>query len=351
MRRTRQGFTLIEVMVVIGIMAILMGLLLPAVQKVRASAQRIQCANNLKQLGLALYLYEGVNGAFPPGMMSSTSNISNAEATGFTCLLPFLEEDPTYRLYNFNEPWFARANYEAVGSRVKVFFCPSNRSSGEIDLAPIAAHWNTPLPPFAAATDYAFCKGANGVLTLGRTGAAVEMRGAFDIRPFGGARLGVKVIELLDGTTSTFAMGDAIGGSRFYPVRDLRNPSQPVTDGITGQTALLEQSWSAAGAGDSTHPWYGSVFAVTAQYGLAPDPRDEPMNRRLGTPTVCGHDPLGDNASGRDWVSGFRSMHPDGCNFLFCDGGVRFVRESVSPATYRALSTIAGGEIMVDGDW
>jgi prepilin-type processing-associated H-X9-DG protein len=328
-----------------------MGLLMPAVQKVRESALRIQCANNLKQLGLALRGYEVVNGAFPPGMMSSTRNISNAEATGFTCLLPFLEEDPTYRLYSFDEPWFARANYEAVGARVRVFFCPSNRSSGEIDLTPIAAQWNTALPPFAAATDYAFCKGANGALNNDWMRTPGEVRGAFDIRRFGASRTGVKLIEIRDGTSSTFAMGDAIGGSRFYPVRDLSNPSQAATDSITGQTALLEQSWSAAGAGDPTHPWYGSVFGVTAQYGLPPEPRDEPMNRRLGTPTVCGHDPLGNNASGLDWVSGFRSMHARGCNFLFCDGGVRFVGEDISPATYRALSTIAGDELIADGDW
>jgi prepilin-type N-terminal cleavage/methylation domain-containing protein/prepilin-type processing-associated H-X9-DG protein len=351
MCRTRQGFTLIEMLVVIGILTILMGLLLPAVQQVRNSAQRIQCANNLRQLGLALYNFEGVNGAFPPGMMSSTPNISNAEATGFTCLLPYLEQDPIYRIYDFGQPWFAQANYVAVGSHVKVFFCPSNRNTGEIDLGPIAAQWNTPLPPFATATDYAFCKGANGALSLNKVGVAGDMRGAFGIRRFGGPRLGTKLNEIQDGTSSTFAMGDAAGGTRFYPVRDLANPSQPAIDGITGQTALLEQSWSAAGAGDPTHPWYGSVFAVTAQFGLPSNPRDEPMNRRLGTPTVCGHDPLGDNASGLDWVSGFRSMHPGGCNFLFCDGGVRFVREGVSPATYRALSTIAGNDLITDADW
>ncbi len=128
-------------------------------------------------------------------------------------------------------------------------------------------------------------------------------------------------------------------------------PNRTVVDLLTGEEMFIEQSWSAGCTGGVGYPYYGSVFAVTAQYGLGSNPRDEPMNPagRLVAPTMDGADPSGDNANGMDWVSGFRSLHSGGCNFLFCDGGVRFIRREVSADIYRALSTHAGGEVIQAG--
>jgi prepilin-type processing-associated H-X9-DG protein len=343
--------TLIELLVVVGIIAALMALLLPAVQRVREAAIRLQCSNNLKQLGLALHSFHDVHDALPPGMVSSGFNIGDAESTGYTYLLPYLEETNIYNIYDFESPWFAPDNYQAVAVPVKLFYCPGNRNAGWINLAPIAAQWNVPLPPQAAACDYVFNKGSNGSLNRQWTRRPMGVRGVFDIRGPLEVGLGVRLEDITnnDGTSNTFAMGEGAGGTPAYLARSLTNPTQPALD-ASGQPVELDQSWGATGVTDYAHPWYGSVFGVTAQYGLAPDPRDEPMNRHPGTPTVNGMDPTGDNSSGLDYVSGFRSRHPNGCNFLFCDGSVRFIFQSIDPAAYRALSTYAGEEpVATDG--
>jgi prepilin-type N-terminal cleavage/methylation domain-containing protein/prepilin-type processing-associated H-X9-DG protein len=346
MANPRRGFTLIELLIVVAIIAVLIGLLLPAIQTVREAAGRMSCGNNLKELGLALHNYHATNGCFPPGLISSGTNVSDAEASGFTYLLPFIEQDNVQKIYRFDVPWWDRDNFAAVTMQVGVFLCPSNRDRGEMDLAPIAAAWNTSLPPVAASCDYAFCRGANGALHRDWTRIPIEVRGVFNIQPSPllGGRSGLRLRDISDGASGTFAMGEAAGGSASFLVRDLADPSRAVIDPLTGQPAVLEQSWGAAGVGNTSHPFYGSVLAVTAQYGLAPDPRDEPMNRRPGTPSVYGADPRGDGRSGKDYISGFRSLHPGGCNFVYCDGSVRFVTETIAADVYRALSTYAGGE-------
>jgi prepilin-type N-terminal cleavage/methylation domain-containing protein/prepilin-type processing-associated H-X9-DG protein len=343
----RRGFTLIELLVVIAIIAILIGLLLPAVQKVREAAARAQCQNHLKQIGLALHSYHHARGSFPPGLVSENSLVTNGDHTAFTYLLPFLEQGNVQRLYDFDEPWMHPNNFRAVGVEIALFYCPSNRSGGSVDLAESAARWSARLPPTAAACDYALSKGANASLQRTWMRTPVEVRGVFGVRGRREVHQGVRLLDMRDGTSTTFALGEAVGGNPSYLVRDLQNPTRPVVVPLTGQTIAIEQAWAAAAMEYVQNPWYGSVFAVTAQSGLAPDPRDEPMNRRPVTPTVFD----ADNAGRNDLVSGFRGLHPGGCLFLFCDGSVRFVSESVPPAVYRALSTYAGGEVVGGEDF
>jgi prepilin-type N-terminal cleavage/methylation domain-containing protein/prepilin-type processing-associated H-X9-DG protein len=348
-----RAFTLVELLVVIGIIAVLIGLLLPAVQQVRGAAARMNCANNMKQLGLALHNHHDSIGRLPGGVIVG-GDIQDGWGTGFTELLPFLEQQNLRALYRFDRPWFDEVNAVPVGMGVKVFYCPANRSAGGIDMGPIAAQWGCYLPPFAAGVDYAFNKGANAGLSLEPAKVPLAVRGPFGIaiRETDGTVTGcVRLTDVTDGTASTFALGEAAGGSTKFPVRDLDNPTRTVSDPFTGQPALLEQCWGATGFGDRAHPLYGSVLAVTAQFGLPPDVFDEPLNRTPGTPSIYGPDRSGFNREGRDWVSGFRSVHSGGANFVLCDGSVRWVRSTIAPAAYRALSTYAAGEVVPGDAW
>ncbi len=355
--RPRRAFTLIEMLVVIAIIAVLVGLLLPAVQQVREAAARLSCTSNLKQIGLALHGFHDDNGYLPPGMVTRV-DVQDSYNTGFTNLLPYLEQGNILLLYNYNVPWYDTANYQAVEQQVKIFYCPSNRSGGSIDLTPFIQQWSSAMPPTVGACDYVLCKGANAGFSLDPTNIPLQVRGLFNVaradstgdnsQPQWGPtpRFRVRFTDISDGLSSTFAVGEAAGGNPFYQAADLNNPSQPATEPFVNGPAMMDQAWGVASLGDVQHPWYAGIFGVTAQFGLAPNPNDEPMNRRPCTPTIFGGDSSGYNVTGRDRVSGFRSMHASGCNFLYADGSVHTIRQGIDPVVYRALSTYAGGEVI-----
>jgi prepilin-type N-terminal cleavage/methylation domain-containing protein/prepilin-type processing-associated H-X9-DG protein len=344
----RTAMTLIELLVVIAIIAVLLALLLPAVQKVRESAARLSCANNLHQLGLALHQHHDALGAFPPGYtVRGTDNLEMGGFGGFIPLLPFLEQDNWVRRWDPDVTWYDPPNAAIVSVEVKVFYCPSNRSGGAIDTSFLARAAGRPLPNVAAC-DYLLCKGANAALCE-VTQVPAAARGVFDVNTR------TRLTDISDGTSTTFAVGEGAGNNPRFGIRHFYPDTAPAGDLFPGQSRLIDQSWSsgpmATRALHSTGLLGGSCLGVTALRGGHAAPFDERLNHPLGLAALdCnnGCTNSGTAPGEYDTISGFRSVHPGGGHFLFCDGGVRFVREAVSPDTYRALSTMAGGEVPGD---
>jgi prepilin-type N-terminal cleavage/methylation domain-containing protein/prepilin-type processing-associated H-X9-DG protein len=341
----RSAFTLIELLVVIAIIAVLVGLLLPAVQRVREAANRIRCANNLKQMGLALHSYHDSQGSFPPGMKAGSSDdLQDGGTGGFVQLLPFLEQENWLRRWDPTIPWYQAPNFDLVSVCMKIYLCPSNRTEGTIDLGFLQPFAGIPLPNPAAA-DYMLCKGANAALCRVSL-APPQSRGIFDVNSH------TRIAEITDGLSQTFAIGECAGNNPRYGIRHYYQDTTPATDLFPGQPTLIDQSWSSGPLATrllhSDGFLFGSCLGVTAQRGGFLPPFDEPMNNPLGLAALdfnCGCTNSGTAPGGFDQLPGFRSAHPGGCNFLFCDGSVHFVRQALAPETYRALSTMAGGEV------
>jgi prepilin-type N-terminal cleavage/methylation domain-containing protein/prepilin-type processing-associated H-X9-DG protein len=357
--RNRRGFTLIELLVVIAIIAILIGLLVPAVQKVREAANRTQCENNFKQLGLALHNYHGVTGHFPAGETMPTMVVPNTYPSGWSVLAalnPYLEQTAIYNMLDVSVPMYqfgggtsgfsiyqgstyGANNPTAVSTTVKLFLCPS-----DIGFSGIADDsYGIPL----GSTNYAVCigTGMNGTYV----GSEFNTDGAFS------ANLQQRLTDITDGTSTTACMsestlGNGTGGFGVAYGYGIARPSP--LDNFTTYVAIPFGSFAGpltdAACNDPTvancvnytdprgFSWaQGEIRCTEYDHHRTPNSKLPDCMAYVGL----------SNPQSAAW-RGARSRHAGGVNLLMCDGSVQFVGNSVDPATWSALATRGGDEMI-----
>lgn len=336
----RRGFTLIELLVVIAIISLLIGLLLPAVQKVRDTAARMQCSNNLKQIGIALHSYHDSNGSFPPGYIDGNNNPNltpdNDVGPGWgwaAFILSFLEQQNVYNQINFSMPILPQPISKMT---LKIYLCPSDNYQLPVTL--YDSSFSSPIGTVAQA-NYVGCNGWEECFN-GAGGNPSAGTGA-------------------DGLSGGFGAG---GVGLFY--RNSRNRVASVQDGLSNTIFVSERCTA-----HSPVTWTGAVTGARVPAWMATTPWTTPYTPPSSAPNT-GNGTAYDSADFDEALilshcnathlpsadspfwdpDTFWSMHtPRGANFLFGDGSVHFLGSSVNPNVYQYLATIAGGEI--SNDW
>jgi prepilin-type processing-associated H-X9-DG protein len=291
---SRPALTLVELLVVIAIIAILIGLLLPAVQKVREAANRIKCINNLKQIGLAVHNFESDLGKFPPGAVIGPGPFPEAGVTTparhgvFPFLLPYLEQQSLYDQYRLDVSYNAQADPATVATHLRILQCPSAQPNRLVTEAEFPAAWSGGRK--GACSDYNGIRGMDeGALTQNRM---------------------VRVAEITDGASNTLLMAEAAGRPKLW--RAGRLVSGVYSDGA---------AWAAPGLLQGS----GSTDDGVWQPG-----------------------PCAINCTNQREVYSF---HPGGANVVMADGSVHFLKASIDIRVFAGLVTRAGGEVVSASDY
>jgi prepilin-type N-terminal cleavage/methylation domain-containing protein/prepilin-type processing-associated H-X9-DG protein len=305
----RAAFTLIELLVVIAIIAILIGLLLPAVQKVREAANRTKCTNNMKQLILGLHTHHDTRGRFPYGLVWNSLTYYTAPRTGWNySVFPYIEQDNVYRLLPTSAanqqwyPWFSAEATSPTGPTrviIPTWLCPSDDG---------VLFDSQPWGVFTTGNYHAFFGGLNLGGALAATGSQLAAMGV---------NFGARINQIADGTSNTMVLGE------YLRSRGASND----------QRGLL---W-----GDQ--PGYGHIYTQLSPNSSSPDLIYQGWcNTQPGANLPCIDGDYGPNNTAAS-----RSRHPGGVNVALADGSVRFVGNSVDLLTvWRPMATIAGGEVI-----
>ncbi len=327
--RWRRGFTLIELLVVIAIIAVLVGLLVPAVQKVREAANRMSCSNNLKQLGLAMHGYHDSVGYFPAAMYDTVAqgNPSGTSHSWRIFMLDFIEQGSIGKLYDKNQHWYTPGNLAAAAMPVKTFQCPSTPSRTAVTSATKSG--NRPAMSFPGAlapTDYDTMNGVKPFTYAGLYG--LPYTGKADNAKYDSLTRGclfknqvTTIGDILDGTSQTALTVELAGRPDVY-LKGVRivpyNPTDP------------NHNNEGIGWADCEGPF--SVDLCDANGNIWP--KDKPAD-----PAVYS---IPFNGISRNEAYSF---HPGGMNCGFADGSVRFLNAAIPAKTFAAVITRAAGEI------
>jgi prepilin-type N-terminal cleavage/methylation domain-containing protein/prepilin-type processing-associated H-X9-DG protein len=315
-RPRRSGFTLIELLVVIAIIAILIGLLLPAVQKVRDAAARIKCANNLKQIGVAMFNFESSNHYFPSSFRPAGATVRYSWTPS---LLPYLEQENLVQNYNFSLNWDDTGGNLAITSQeVKVFQCPSSPNPNRLD--------GDPQPPavysqIVACTDYAALRSVQPALS--------SYNSAIKSGP------GILILDqqatiaaVTDGLSNTFMITESAGRPQIYRLNMPYGtfPTNKVNGGGWARPASDIDVIGSLPDGSN----FPGPCAVNCTNGFD-------MGTSWPIPT------FNTDGTGQPY-----SFHTSGVNTLMGDGSVRLIANSIDIVTFAAMATRDQGEVFAD---